>query len=144
MSLMPILTNDKLTVKCAPQQHAVYFYEHFPSQRNAVYLLLQARQKQSSEMIKKFARCILTNSVSSLPADGRQTLDVGAGCGGGLVPGELCEEVLHQLCEDRRAAAGHQVTEGDDGPLPHCQSGAGELGQQAAQYGRVEGDQSTA
>lgn len=85
----------------------------------------------------------LTDSMASLATDGGQTLDVGA-CGGGLLSSaQLSQQVLSELGEESLTAAGHQVTQGHDGPLPHSHTGAGQLGEQAGQDGGMEADQRT-
>ena len=81
---------------------------------------------------------LLTDPVSSLSADGCDALDVGSGSGHVVVPSQLRQQVLDQIHKHQRATAHHQVSQGDDGPLPHGQARAGQLGQQAAQDGGVE------
>lgn len=68
----------------------------------------------------------LTDSVAALTANGRQALDVGPRHRGGPARrGQLRQQVFRQLGEDGGAAAGHQVTQSQDGALPDRHPGAG-------------------
>lgn len=80
----------------------------------------------------------LTNSVAGLSADGSDALDISASGGHGIVAWELRQQVLDEVYEDEVPTAHDQMTQSYNGPLPHSQPWAGQLGQQAAQDGRVE------
>ena len=67
----------------------------------------------------------LTDSMAALTADGCQALDVRPRHRSGRAFGQLCRQVFGQLGEERGAAAGHQVTQSQDGALPDRHPGAG-------------------
>lgn len=67
----------------------------------------------------------LTDTMAALTANGCQALDVRPRHGSGRALGQLRQQVFGQLGEEGGAAAGHQVTESQDGALPDRHPGAG-------------------
>lgn len=76
--------------------------------------------------------------MSSLSADGGDALDISASGGHRVIARKLGQQVLNKVYEDEVPTAHDQMTQSYNGPLPHSQPGAGQLGQQAAQDGGMK------